>query len=204
MKKLVPGWVINLFVIRSPGWTFSVLASFPSPRSEFHFLRSFWHNLYPLLLQHAFSVVRTAGSSHYNYVNPVRRDVVNIGELGDNVTIRFVTDNTGPWFLHWWVLQLGCRHHRTYVPFRSHIDSHLAAWAHPIIFAIFYTDSPQGNGYCFRRKPERHRSGRSTHLWVLQFILRAWSNEFNSRLGCTLSCIQQFPPEFHFVTNTHI
>lgn len=48
----------------------------------------------------AFDVVRSAGSSTYNYVNPVRRDVVSIGESGDNVTIRFTTDNPGPWILH--------------------------------------------------------------------------------------------------------
>ncbi|KAF8904872.1 hypothetical protein CPB85DRAFT_1225201, partial [Mucidula mucida] len=30
-----------------------------------------------------------------------RRYVVNIGTTGDNVTIRFTTDNAGPWFLHW-------------------------------------------------------------------------------------------------------
>ncbi|KIM71371.1 laccase [Piloderma croceum F 1598] len=63
---------------------------------------------------HAFDVVRSAGSTTYNYANPVRRDTVNVGGnqagLGaDNVTIRFVTDNTGPWFLH------------------CHIDWHLAA-----------------------------------------------------------------------------
>ncbi|KIM75672.1 laccase [Piloderma croceum F 1598] len=63
-----------------------------------------WHPFH--LHGHAFSVVRTAGTSHYNYVNPVRRDVVSIGQFGDNVTIRFVTDNTGPWFLHWRVLSL--------------------------------------------------------------------------------------------------
>lgn len=49
---------------------------------------------------HAFSVVRGAGSLTYNYDDPVRRDVVNTGLAGDNVTIRFVTDNPGPWFLH--------------------------------------------------------------------------------------------------------
>jgi len=49
---------------------------------------------------HAFDVVRSAGSSTYNYANPVRRDVVSIGGAGDNVTIRFTTDNSGPWFLH--------------------------------------------------------------------------------------------------------
>ncbi|EAU92032.2 laccase 5 [Coprinopsis cinerea okayama7 len=49
---------------------------------------------------HAFDVVRSAGSDTYNYVNPVRRDVVDIGGAGDNVTIRFRTDNPGPWFFH--------------------------------------------------------------------------------------------------------
>ncbi|KAF8969186.1 laccase [Flammula alnicola] len=42
---------------------------------------------------HTFSVIRSAGSPTYNYANPVRRDVVNTGVLGDEVTIRFVTDN---------------------------------------------------------------------------------------------------------------
>jgi iron transport multicopper oxidase len=69
---------------------------------------------------HTFYVVRSAGSTTYNYVNPVRsdfpftstiidytlclqpqRDVVNTGtSTSDNVTIRFVADNPGPWFLH--------------------------------------------------------------------------------------------------------
>ncbi|KIY74418.1 multicopper oxidase [Cylindrobasidium torrendii FP15055 ss-10] len=49
---------------------------------------------------HTFSVVRSAGSTTYNYADPVRRDVVNTGTTGDEVTIRFETDNTGPWFLH--------------------------------------------------------------------------------------------------------
>jgi hypothetical protein len=70
--------------------------------------------------QHQFSVIRSAGQSGYNFVNPPRRDVVNIGDVNDNVTIRFVTDNVsaaslclptplteypskaGPWFLHWY------------------------------------------------------------------------------------------------------
>ncbi|KAK0454222.1 laccase lcc5 [Desarmillaria tabescens] len=56
---------------------------------------------HPLHLHgHNFDVVRSAGSHVYNYENPVRRDVVNIGGAGDNVTIRFTTDNPGPWFLH--------------------------------------------------------------------------------------------------------
>jgi len=59
---------------------------------------------------HTFSVVRSAGSSIYNFINPVRRDVVSIGNAGDNVTIRFITDNEGPWILHChinWHLNLG-------------------------------------------------------------------------------------------------
>nr|AKE48164.1 laccase A [Pleurotus eryngii var. ferulae] len=60
---------------------------------------------------HSFAVVRSAGSSTYNYENPVRRDVVSIGDdPTDNVTIRFVADNAGPWFLHChidWHLDLG-------------------------------------------------------------------------------------------------
>ncbi|KAI3614454.1 laccase [Moniliophthora roreri] len=65
---------------------------------------------------HTFDVVRTAGSSTYNYKNPIRRDVVSIGNAGDNVTIRFRTDNPGPWFLH------------------CHIDWHLEA-GFAIVFA---------------------------------------------------------------------
>ena len=53
------------------------------------------------VIQHSFSVVRSAGSTVYNYVNPVRRDVVNTGVAGDNATIRFKTDNAGPWIIHW-------------------------------------------------------------------------------------------------------
>ncbi|KAH9048020.1 laccase 3 [Lactarius deliciosus] len=40
------------------------------------------------------------GNSTYNFDNPVVRDVVSMGNDGDNVTIRFFTDNPGPWFLH--------------------------------------------------------------------------------------------------------
>ncbi|KAI6021007.1 laccase [Pisolithus marmoratus] len=49
---------------------------------------------------HAFDVVRVAGNSTYNYVNPVRRDTVSLGTQNDNVTIRFATNNPGPWFFH--------------------------------------------------------------------------------------------------------
>jgi len=49
---------------------------------------------------HKFDVVRSAGTAEYNYVDPVRRDTVASGDSSDNVTIRFTTDNPGPWFLH--------------------------------------------------------------------------------------------------------
>ncbi|KAI5836564.1 multicopper oxidase [Schizophyllum commune H4-8] len=59
---------------------------------------------------HTFDVVRSAGSTDYNYANPIRRDVVNTGLAGDNTTIRFRTDNAGPWILHChidWHLDIG-------------------------------------------------------------------------------------------------
>lgn len=64
---------------------------------------------------HNFDVVRVAGSTDYNYDNPVRRDVVNIGAATDNVTFRFTTNNPGPWFLH------------------CHVDWHLQAYV-PIFY----------------------------------------------------------------------
>ncbi|KAI5123466.1 hypothetical protein M0805_008836 [Coniferiporia weirii] len=59
---------------------------------------------------HNFDVVRVAGSTEYNYVNPVRRDTVSIGGEYDNVTFRFTTNNAGPWFMHChidWHLEAG-------------------------------------------------------------------------------------------------
>ncbi|KAG2743690.1 multicopper oxidase [Suillus brevipes Sb2] len=59
---------------------------------------------------HSFDVVQSAGNSTFNYVNPVRRDVVSAGDPGQQVVIRWVTDNSGPWFLHChidWHLEAG-------------------------------------------------------------------------------------------------
>ncbi|KAK7687294.1 Laccase [Cerrena zonata] len=59
---------------------------------------------------HNFWVVRSAGSDQYNFNNPIVRDVVSIGNNSDLVTIRYVTDNAGPWFLHChidWHLETG-------------------------------------------------------------------------------------------------
>ncbi|KAJ6592604.1 laccase 1 [Mycena capillaripes] len=66
---------------------------------------------------HNFHVIRSAGSTEYNFIDPPIRDVVSTGpSTSDNVTIRFVTDNAGPWFLH------------------CHIDFHLEAGL-AIVFA---------------------------------------------------------------------
>ncbi|KAF9224240.1 laccase [Gyrodon lividus] len=69
---------------------------------------------------HRFDVVRVSGNSSANFVNPPRRDVVSLGNTGDNVTIRFFTDNPGPWFLH------------------CHIDWHLNHG-----FAVVMAESPR-------------------------------------------------------------
>ncbi|KAL6309377.1 Cupredoxin [Sparassis latifolia] len=75
---------------------------------------------HPLHLHgHTFSVVRSASSDVYNYDNPVQRDTVNIGVAGDNVTVRFNTNNSGPWLLH------------------CHIDRHLANG-----FAVVMAEAP--------------------------------------------------------------
>ncbi|KAG2110681.1 laccase [Suillus discolor] len=68
---------------------------------------------------HAFDVVQSAGNSTFNYVNPVRRDVVSAGNPGQQMVIRWTTDNYGPWFLH------------------CHIDWHLDAG-----FAVVMAESP--------------------------------------------------------------
>ncbi|KAG9316054.1 Cupredoxin [Chiua virens] len=71
--------------------------NFPFPSSGF--LPGGPHPIH--LHGHEFSVVRVAGSNTPNFVNPVRRDVVSMGtNVGDNVTIRFRTDNPGPWIIH--------------------------------------------------------------------------------------------------------
>lgn len=50
---------------------------------------------------HSFNVVRSADSGRFNFMNPVQRDTVNVGNTeGDFVSIRFRTDNPGPWILH--------------------------------------------------------------------------------------------------------
>ncbi|KAN0113960.1 laccase [Russula decolorans] len=72
---------------------------------------------------HSFYVVRSAGNSSYNFDNPIIRDVVSIGLAGDDVTIRFVTDNPGPWFFH------------------CHIDWHLNA-GFAVVFAEDVPDVP--------------------------------------------------------------
>ncbi|KAG0702905.1 laccase [Suillus ampliporus] len=49
---------------------------------------------------HSFDVVQSTGNSSFNYFNPVRRDVVAVGPQDQQMVIRWVTDNSGPWLLH--------------------------------------------------------------------------------------------------------
>nr|AFN10626.1 laccase 1 [Hypsizygus marmoreus] len=52
----------------------------------------------------------SVGSPHPFHLHGVRRDVVSVGGASDNVTIRFTTDNPGPWILHChidWHLEVG-------------------------------------------------------------------------------------------------
>ncbi|KAH8989923.1 laccase C [Lactarius hatsudake] len=82
---------------------------------------------------HSFHVVRSAGNTSYNFVNPVVRDVVSIGTgTTDEVTIRFFTDNPGPWFLHChidWHLNAGLAVvFAEDVPDVSSKDIHTTAW----------------------------------------------------------------------------
>ncbi|KAI0923401.1 hypothetical protein AcV5_008963 [Taiwanofungus camphoratus] len=69
---------------------------------------------------HSFSVIQSAGNSTPNFINPVRRDTVSIGDSGEGAVIRFNTDNPGPWFLH------------------CHIDFHLN-----LGFAVVFAEDPQ-------------------------------------------------------------
>nr|2HZH_A Chain A, laccase [Trametes ochracea] len=77
---------------------------------------------------HAFAVVRSAGSTTYNYNDPIFRDTVSTGTpaANDNVTIRFKTNNPGPWFLH------------------CHIDFHLEA-GFAVVFAQDIPDVASAN-----------------------------------------------------------
>ncbi|KAG6908637.1 hypothetical protein DXG01_003815 [Tephrocybe rancida] len=50
---------------------------------------------------HAFYVVKNAHSPNFNWANPVIRDTVTTGFDSNLTVIRFFTDNSGPWFLHW-------------------------------------------------------------------------------------------------------
>ncbi|KAF8919352.1 laccase [Mucidula mucida] len=74
---------------------------------------------------HTFDVVRIAGSDTYNFEDPVRRDVTSV-VAGNTTTIRFTTDNPGPWFLH------------------CHIDFHMEAGL-AVVFAEDTGATPSAN-----------------------------------------------------------
>lgn len=100
-------------------------------------------------------MIRVAGSTVYNFDNPIRRDVVSIGGGSDNVTFRFVTDNPGPWFMH------------------CHIDWHLEGGL-AIVFAEAPENVPEaspasGQLECFLQRSSAFING----LW---FLLADWTN----------------------------
>ncbi|KAJ7820957.1 laccase [Mycena leptocephala] len=69
---------------------------------------------------HNFDVILGTDATVPNFVNPPRRDVINIS--GGNTTFRFFTNNPGAWFLH------------------CHIDWHLEAG-----LAVVFGESPSDN-----------------------------------------------------------
>ncbi|KAG2069773.1 laccase [Suillus decipiens] len=81
---------------------------------------------------HFFSVVQSAGNSTFNYANPVHQDVVSAGSEGQQMVIRWVTDNSGPWFLH------------------CHIDWHL-----DVGFAMVMAESPSVTRTMMNQAPHR-------------------------------------------------
>ncbi|KAG1763502.1 laccase [Suillus placidus] len=83
---------------------------------------------------HSFDVIQSAGNSTFNYVNPVRRDVVNAGSLGQQMVIRWVTDNSGP---------CSC------IGTTTHIDWHLDAG-----FAVVLAESPSETRANMNRVPD--------------------------------------------------
>ncbi|OCB87661.1 laccase [Sanghuangporus baumii] len=82
-------------------------------------------SVYSIPASKAIEVVITIAisSKEYKFKNPVRRDVVAIGEGGDEVTFRFFADNPDPWFMH------------------CHIDWHLEGGL-AIVFAEDVPDIP--------------------------------------------------------------
>ncbi|KAG6909503.1 hypothetical protein DXG01_017060 [Tephrocybe rancida] len=57
--------------------------------SSFAFIDSFY-----------FSIRLSGDNDTYRYLVPIQRDTVNSGLADGNATIRFVTNNARPWFLH--------------------------------------------------------------------------------------------------------
>ncbi len=106
-------------------------------------------------VQHTFYVVRSAGSTEYNYVNPPQRDTVSTGAAGDNVTIRFTTNNPGPWFLH------------------CHIDFHLEA-GFAVIFGEDIPAIADANPPSSESNPARCSCGR--YLTFLAHLPAAWED----------------------------
>ncbi|KAF6749988.1 laccase 3 precursor [Ephemerocybe angulata] len=71
----------------------------PSPKQSHRSLIPWWQPRLALILYTCTAMLSASfevpEQTRYNYANPVQRDVVSIGGAGDNVTIRFTTDNAG-------------------------------------------------------------------------------------------------------------
>ncbi|KAF7783306.1 CAZyme family AA1 [Agaricus bisporus var. burnettii] len=90
-------------------------------------------NPHPLHLHgHKFWVVKSADSAEYNFDDPVVRDTVSAGDNeGDVVSIRFTTDNPGPWIFH------------------CHIDLHLRDG-----LAIVFAEAPEDIDFTKPNRPD--------------------------------------------------
>ena len=101
------------------------------------------------------------------------------GTLADNVTIRFVTDNTGPWFLHWWVLSFHhpCRGADKFPPQPHWFSFECVSSSERTAVEIVCWVTPQGIGYRIRRECQWHSCRWSSHTWVLRPVVSMSSDD---------------------------
>jgi len=149
--------------------------------------------------KHNFDVIRSAGNSTYNFVSPVRRDVVNAGFAGDNTTIRFQTDNAGPWILHWFVvlfstlLLLRASNEIS----RSHIDWHLDLYVPFPLFRTWLHIYSFGRGLAVVFAEDvatittENPPGQELFLFVFELQLNKHEIKF-SGVGPAMSYLQRF------------
>ena len=155
----------------------------------------FW----PKPIQHSFSVIRSADSTTYNFANPVRCNTVNTGFNGSNTTIRFVTDNPGPWFLHWYVVLF---HHQTKKilnkPLTVTLIGSLICTNFISLHCIWMLTWDQWYGRCYGRRFQGDPSKRPCTWWV------SCSSDFYLSFNPLMqlyspSCLESSVPKIWFV-----